>query len=77
MIPLIPFIFGVDLSSLSGEFVFSAIFTGIALFIVGAVKGFVTRKHWVRSALETLFVGGCAALLAFAVGYWIEGIVSN
>lgn len=70
LIPLLPFI-------LSGGFYYSIIATAIAFLIIGAVKGLVVKKHWIRSALETLIIGGIAAALAFAAGYWIEGIVSG
>jgi VIT1/CCC1 family predicted Fe2+/Mn2+ transporter len=76
LIPLIPFIIsaGFD-NSLRQSFVFSAIFTGLALFSVGAIKGFIVKKHWFRAAMETLIIGGIAAALAFAVGNWIDGII--
>lgn len=76
LIPLIPFIIsaGFD-NSLKQSFVFSAVFTGIALFSVGAIKGFIIKKHWFLAAIETLVIGGIAASLAFAVGHWIEGII--
>jgi VIT1/CCC1 family predicted Fe2+/Mn2+ transporter len=59
----------------SNKFVFSYFLTGMALLLVGAIKGEVVKKHPIKSALETFFIGGIAALLAFFVGYFIKGIV--
>jgi vacuolar iron transporter family protein len=76
-IPLIPFVLyslfpNVD----STKFLYSAFLTGIAFLVVGAIKGKVVGKHYIRSALTTLLVGGVAALIAFLVGYFLRGIVA-
>ncbi len=74
-IPLLPFV----LSPLSGfinqnKFLISAILTAVAFIIIGAVKGKVVGKHYIKSSLETLLIGGIAALIAFLVGYSLRGI---
>ena len=75
-IPLISFVLASFIPSLSqNKFLYSFILTGIALFIVGLVKGEVVRKHPLKSALETLVVGGIAAALAYLVGYLLRGLV--
>ena len=56
------------------QFLFSFVLTAIALATVGAVKGLVVRKHWIKSALETLIIGGVAATLAFLVGYFLRSL---
>lgn len=58
------------------QFLASFILTGFALAIVGFVKGEVVKKHPIYSACETLIVGGIAAILAFAVGYFVKGLVT-
>lgn len=70
-LPLVPFIIfpGTDI------FKFSATATGLALFIVGALRYLVTGKHWLASGLEMLFIGGVAAVIAYAVGLLISRIV--
>jgi vacuolar iron transporter family protein len=45
--------------------IFSVVFTGIALAIFGAVKGRLTGINMVKSAVQTIFVGGLAAGAAF------------
>jgi VIT1/CCC1 family predicted Fe2+/Mn2+ transporter len=62
LIPLAPYIIGLDLHS---ALVYSVIWTGVALAIFGAVKGKLTGINVVKSALQTMLVGGLAAGAAF------------
>lgn len=58
----------------AAPFVWSAVLTGLAFLIVGASKArFVDQPAW-RSALETLAVGGGAAVLACVVGAALQGV---
>ena len=76
-IPLMSFVLGIIFPGLKElEFTLSCILTGVALLIVGAVKGEVVNKHPVKSALETLIIGGIASFLAFGAGYLLRGIGS-
>jgi VIT1/CCC1 family predicted Fe2+/Mn2+ transporter len=76
LIPLIPFIYVYfvyfDLSHLVNKidnvFLYSIIFTMISFFSIGLVKGKVVNKSPVRSGLNTLIIGGIAAVVAFFVG---------
>ena len=45
--------------------IFSVAFTGIALAVFGAVKGRLTGINMVKSAFQTILVGGLAAGAAF------------
>ncbi len=56
-------------------FAAACLFTGITLFILGALKVNVTGRNWVKSGFETLLVGGIAAGAAYLVGYAIASIV--
>jgi vacuolar iron transporter family protein len=49
-------------------FRWSAVMTGVAFLVVGAMKSRFVDQTWWRSALETLAVGGLAAALAYAAG---------
>ena len=63
-LPLTPYVF-----SLSGnKFYLSIAVTAITLFAVGSLRTLVTKRHWFRSGLEMLAVGGFAAAAAYAVG---------
>jgi len=42
--------------------------TSIFFFLIGLIKGKVVNKSPVRSGLNTLMIGGIAAVVAFLVG---------
>lgn len=66
-IPLLPYLIpGIPVERL---FFASAALTGVAFAIVGLVKGIVLQQGVLRSALETLVIGGTAAAIAYGVGY--------
>jgi len=78
LIPLISFILAAITKSsylVQNQFLFSIILTGVALLIVGFLKGEVTKKHKFWSSIETLLIGGTAAIVAFLVGYLLKMIV--
>ena len=62
LIPLTPYILGFELRQ---ALIFSVAVTGVALVIFGAVKGRLTGINMVKSALQTVLVGGLAAGAAF------------
>lgn len=75
LIPLLSFVVALFNDSVRDQaFFYSIICTGIALGIVGAVRGEVVQKSVIRSILETLIIGGIAAALAFATGYFLKGL---
>ncbi len=76
LVPLSPFILGL-LSSITVGFQFglSIVFTGLAFVAIGAVRGIVARHGLMMGALETLLVGGVAAIISFAVGYTLRGLL--
>lgn len=62
-VPLVPFIFGIG-----DAFTISAAATLLTFFLIGTVKSVWSLSAWWRSGIETLLIGGTAALLAYAVG---------
>ena len=75
-IPLISFIFALFFDAIEkNQFLYSVILTAVAFIIVGAVKGEIVKKHPIKSALETLVIGGIAAVIAFLAGYLLRSLV--
>jgi VIT1/CCC1 family predicted Fe2+/Mn2+ transporter len=64
LIPLIPYMLAHDIATALRV---SIAATGLALLCFGAVKGHFTGVNNIRSALQTLLVGGLAA----AAAYWL------
>lgn len=57
--------------------VWSAAMAAAAFFTTGVAKAYVVRERWLRSGLETLALGGGAALLAYAVGLAFRGLAAG
>ena len=56
------------------KFVISAILTSIAFLVIGLIKGVVTRKRKLNSALESFLIGGLAAVISFTVGFLLRDL---
>ena len=68
-IPLIPFLAGIE-----NAFSISSVLTGFVFFGIGALKSVWSLQTWWRSGLETLFIGGAAATIAYVVGTLFAGV---
>lgn len=66
-LPLAPYVF-----RLRPEFSISLIFVVFALFLIGVLRSAFTKKEWFKGGMETLFIGGFAALVAYLVGSFVE-----
>jgi VIT1/CCC1 family predicted Fe2+/Mn2+ transporter len=80
MIPLFPFILLYisgfsNVWSTSDAFLFSIIFTAIAFFLIGIIRGMVVHRSLIRTGLNTLSIGGTAAFVAYLVGYLMSEII--
>jgi VIT1/CCC1 family predicted Fe2+/Mn2+ transporter len=73
-LPLLAYAYEAATGGLSEPFLWSAVMTGVAFFTVGAIKGRYVGESWIRSAFETLAIGGAAALIAFIVGVLLKGL---
>lgn len=73
-LPLLPFLYELLLGGLAGPFLWSTCITGLGFFLIGALKGRLVDGPWYWAGLETLGVGGGAALLAYAVGLALKGV---
>lgn len=68
-IPIVPFVAG------SAEaFSISAILTGLVFFSIGSIKARWSTIDWWRSGLETFFIGGMAASLAYLAGVVLRNL---
>ena len=64
VVPVLPFVFGVGAAATAA----SAVLSGVALFVVGALITLVTGQPALRAGLRQLGFGAAAAAITFAVG---------
>lgn len=62
LIPLVPYMLAAE-NSLALQL--SVAITLVALAIFGALKGRIVGTGWLRSAMQTVLIGGCAAAVAY------------
>ena len=75
-LPLLVFVYDFAApGDVEDPFVWSAVMTAIAFFVVGGMKSRFVDQVWWRSALETLAVGSLAAVLAYVAGVLLAGVV--
>jgi len=67
-VPLLPFL----VTSGTQAVIASAIFSGLALFGVGAAISYLTGKSWLRSGVRMLAVGSAAAAVTYLVGKLLD-----
>ncbi len=68
-VPLLPYIFVHDsVEALK----LSVVITLIALALFGAIKGKLVGTGWLRSAIQTISIGGAAAAAAFLLAYLLN-----
>ena len=76
LIPLLFFVVGLAFPELAKySFQMSVILTAVTLFAIGSLKVLVTQTNWWKSGLEMLIVGGAAAMGAYLIGYFLQGLV--
>ena len=62
-------------SLLQHPFLWSSVMTGVAFFVVGAMKSRFVAQRWWLSGSETLVMGGSAAAIAYAIGAILGSVV--
>jgi vacuolar iron transporter family protein len=70
-LPLLPFLWPEALPL--APFTLSAAVAGVVFFAIGMARGVVLGERALRSGLETLLMGGGAAVLAYFIGHWLRG----
>jgi vacuolar iron transporter family protein len=74
-LPLLVFILHVATGvSVGLPFLWSAVLTAAAFFLVGTLKSRFVEQHWSRAGGETLLMGGAAAALAYLVGVALQNV---
>lgn len=74
-VPLVTYI--LDLwTDLDSVFLWASVLTGVTFVSIGYVKGSVAHQNKIRSMIETLLLGGGAALLAYYLGFFLERAIS-
>ncbi len=56
-------------------FAVSSILTAITFFVIGVAKGHVVQRSKLLSGVETLLIGGAAAVLAYGVGVMLHAMM--
>ena len=51
--------------------------TGVTFFAIGLVRGRVVDQRPLVSGIETLAIGGSAALAAYFVGWILQGVAAH
>lgn len=76
-VPLSPFV--LEATGVDGfdAFLVSGILTALTFFAIGAYKGRLVSRSWVHDGVETLALGGTAAIVAFAAGWLLRGLADN
>ncbi|MFV8836622.1 VIT1/CCC1 transporter family protein [Aquisalimonas sp.] len=73
--PLLPFL--IPLMQGQAYFLASGAVAGVALFAIGWVKGRVLDTPRLRAGVETLLMGGGAAVVAFVLGVFLEPMLAE
>lgn len=77
LLPLLAFIAQyLSPEQVTRPYFWSTTLTVLAFFAVGAVKARFVQQQWYWSGVETLVLGGGAAVLAYLVGVLLKGVVS-
>jgi vacuolar iron transporter family protein len=74
-LPLMVYVY--DLAApgaIDNAFTWSALMTAVAFLVVGGIRSRFVDQQWWRSAVETLVVGGLAAVLAYAAGALLQSV---
>ncbi|MEK6819964.1 MAG: VIT1/CCC1 transporter family protein [Nanoarchaeota archaeon] len=77
-IPLLSFVVASISNSeylIKNQFAYSIILTAFAFIFVGWFKGEITGRNRINSSLQTLLIGGTAAVVAFLVGFFVKSLV--
>ncbi|MFK8006289.1 MAG: VIT1/CCC1 transporter family protein [Saprospiraceae bacterium] len=75
LIPLMLYVWDYLIGFSGDLFLYTCLFTSIAFIFIGVLKSYVTETSYLKSVVETLFLGVLAAAVAYFVGDILEGIL--
>ena len=73
IVPLVPTLLLVS-GRAAESFLASSVLTGITFFVIGVIRGRIVGRRPLASGVETLLIGGTAALVAFGVGRLLQAL---
>ena len=76
LVPLVPTLLLIDRRA-HESFVYSSLLTAATFFGVGLIRGRVVDRRPLAAGLETLAIGGAAAMVAFLVGKLLERLAAS
>ena len=76
IVPLIPLFWAAWLVG-SQMFFASAVLTAFTFFSIGLIRGRLADRRPLIAGIETLAIGGSAAVLAYIVGVWLKGFANG
>ena len=76
LVPLVPTMAWMSKHA-NETFVISSVLTGFTFFAIGVLRGKIVARRPIGSGLETLAIGGSAAMVAFLVGRLLERLASQ
>jgi vacuolar iron transporter family protein len=74
-IPLSSYLYSLIFDTSANLFLIASLLTAFAFILIGYLKSFVAETRPLRAILETLFLGGVAAILAYFVGDVLERMI--
>jgi VIT1/CCC1 family predicted Fe2+/Mn2+ transporter len=78
IVPVAPFIINLVVDGgISTPFLWSSIATAATFFAIGVFKARVVDTNKVKAGIETVAVGGVAAVLAYGVGWLLRGVADG
>lgn len=78
IVPVTPFILDLVIDGgISAPFLWSSIATAVTFFFIGIYKARVVSGNGIKAGIETVAVGGMAAVLAYGVGWMLRGIADG
>ena len=75
LVPLAPYFFSPALIARGPATIWASVLTAATFFAIGSLKARWSLTSWWKSGIETLAIGMGAALLAFAIGFWLRSFV--